>query len=255
MRANTFLLARMARLFGARPLAYYASTLLPGALGVALMTALFAYMLHRFPPGEADPLTLWRSLTAGGKLLVVAGMIFGVWTPILLAARSTCRIAVGEFYNRPVSLMTALADMARFIPAALVYSVVIGFSAMMGSSMLFIPGILFLAFAALVVPASVVESKGIFPTLGRGLSLGVKVFGKTLLVVLGSIALVIAVMALQRIGMDRSDDRTVVLAFRYAKIYIPGLLVLVFANICFTLLYVDACAREAAGRPAAGATG
>jgi hypothetical protein len=140
--------------------------------------------------------------------------------------------------------------MAMFIPAALVYSGVIGLGFLIGSSMMFAPGICFIAAAGLVVPAGVMESRGTVSALGRGLALASKVFGRALLVVLGSAALMIVVLVMRPIGLLRSmfDNTTVVLALSLAWLYIPGLLVLIFANICFTLLYLDACASELAVR-------
>jgi hypothetical protein len=244
------LLSRMARLFGARAGSYYVAALVPGVAGVALMTALFAFTLQGSQPGASDPLSLWQSLSAGGKLLVIAGMIFGVWTPILLAARGTCRIAASLVADQPVSLATTLVDMAGFVPAAFVYSLLIGLPSMIGTYMLFLPGLFILSAFTLVIPAGVFESKGVFATLGRGVSLASKVYGKSLLLVFGSASLTILVVLLRFIGLDRlvSGNTTQVLAFRYALIYLPGLLVLILANLCFTLLYGEANGMEAPPR-------
>jgi hypothetical protein len=247
MTTEGSLLSRMARLFGLRPGTYYMAALVPGVVGAALMTALFAFVQDDSPPGAYDPLNVWRSLSAAGKLLVIGGMIFGVWTPILLAARGTCRIAASLLANQPASLPGTLADMAGFVPAALVYSVFIGLPSFIGSSMLFLPGFLILSLFTLVIPAGIFESTSIFAALGRGVSLGGKVYGRSLLLVLGSAALMVLVVMLRATGLDRlvSGNATMVLAFRYALIYLPGLLVLILANIGFTLLYLEARKEEA----------
>jgi hypothetical protein len=252
MTSGGSLLARMARLFGARPVSYYAAALVPGVAGVALMTALFVFILQGGQPGASDPLSLWRALSVGGKLLVFAGMFWGIWTPVLLAARTTCRIAVKLLENQSVSLATTLVDMVRFVPAALLYSLIFGLASMIGSYILFLPGFFVLSAFTLVVPSGVLESKGIFATLGRGVSLASRVYGRSVLLVFASAALMVLVMLLRITGLDRlvSGTPTQVSAFRLALIYLPGLLVLILANICFTLLCVDARGMEAASRPA-----
>lgn len=243
------LFSRIARLFGARAGSYYAAALTPGVIGASLMTALFA---STFQTGQAgtDPLTLWRSLSAGGKLSVISGMIFGVWAPILMAARGTCRIAASLLANHPISLAATLADMFRFVPAALVYSLVIGLPAMIGSSMFFLPGLLIVSVFTLVIPAGVFESKGIFAALRRGTSLVDKVYGRSLLLVSGSAVLMVLLVLLRAAGLDRlvPGTTTQVLAFRYVLMYLPGLLVLILANVGFSILYVEARGKEATAR-------
>jgi hypothetical protein len=253
MSTEGSLLSRMAKIFAVRAGTYYAAALVPGVLGLGLMIALFEFILGGAQPGSSDPLTLWQSLGAGGRLIVFAGMIFGVWTPILLAARGVCRIAASQVENQPVSLASTLVDMARFVPAALVYSLVIGLGSLIGSAMLYVPGLFVLSFLTLVIPAGVFESRGIFATLGRGISLAGRVFGSSLLLVFASLVLMILVVGLRLVGLDRlvHGNTTQVLAFRCALVYLPGLLVLILANICFTVLYVEARNKEAAPKPMA----
>jgi hypothetical protein len=177
-------------------------------------------------------------------------MIFGVWTPILMAARGTCKIAASLLTNQPVSVGATLADMAGFVPAALVYSVVFGLPSMIGSSLFFLPGFLIVSVFTLVIPAGVFESKGILAALKRGTSLVDKVYGKSLLLVFGSAALIVLVVLLRATGLDRlvPGNTTQVLAFRFAMMYLPGLLVLILANVGFSVLYVEASGKEAAAR-------
>lgn len=245
MTTDGRLLSRIARLFGVRAGSYYAAALTPGVIGAALMTALFTFTVNA--PQGSDPATLWRSLSAGGKLLVISGMIFGVWTPILMAARATCRIAASLLANQPISLAATLADMFRFVPAALVYSVVIGLPSMIGSSLFFLPGFLIVSLFTLVIPTGVFESKGIFAALRRGTSLVDKVYGRSLLLVSGSAVLMVLVVLLRATGLDRlvPGNTTQVLAFRFALMYLPGLLVLILANVGFSILYMEARGKEA----------
>jgi hypothetical protein len=141
--------------------------------------------------------------------------------------------------------------MAAFVPAALVYSVLIGLPSMIGSSMLYLPGLCILSLFTQVIPAGVIESKGAFAALNRGLSLGTKVFGRSLLLVVGSAVLLLLAVMFRAVLLDRfvSGSTTLVLAFRYALMYMPALVLLILANICFTLLFVEARDKETLPRP------
>ena len=108
--------------------------------------------------------------------------------------------------------------------------------------MLFVPGVLIASLFALVVPTSINEPAGIFVTCRRGISLATRVYGRLLLITMACCALMIVVVALRIIGVDQflSGSGKMVIATRLGLMYIPGLLLLVLANICFALLYVEA---------------
>lgn len=246
MSTNTSLLARMAGLFAAQARVYCLSVLIAGVLGIASVTAVSLASYPAASPESFDAVALWRSMGVSGQLVFIFGLVFGFWTPVLIAARGVSRITTNQISGLPVSLPLVLADMLRFIPAALVYSLVIGIPAMIGSSLLFLPGIVVVSLFALVVPTSVNEPGGIFATLRRGYSLGGKVFGRVLLLTLASCALMVMVVALRIYGLDQFLPRAglALFATRFGVAYIPALLVLVLANICFTLLYLEARKAE-----------
>lgn len=108
--------------------------------------------------------------------------------------------------------------------------------------MLFFPGVLIASLFTLVVPASINEPAGVFATWRRGVSLATGVYGRLLLISIACCVFMIVVAALRIVGIDQflSGSRTMVIATRLGLMYIPGLLLLVLANICFTLLYMEA---------------
>jgi hypothetical protein len=241
----------MASLFAAQARAYCLSALIAGALGIAAMTVVSMLMVRGAAEVGWDPVAIWKSMTYSHQLLAVFGMLFALWTPILLAARGVCRITTSQLAGQPISLRDVLVDMARFIPAALIYALIIGVPALIGSSILFIPGIVIASLFVLVIPTSTNESLGIFATLRRGLSLGGRVFGKELLLTLASGAAVGLLLVLRIVFVDRFIPGTYssLFAIRFALTYIPALLVLILANISFTLLYQEAHALEASPAP------
>jgi hypothetical protein len=245
-QARPWLLVAMARLFVAQARLYCWSALMAGLLGIVSLTAVSIFMVRGTGEGEPDPRALWQSMTFAHQLIAIFGIVFALWTPILLAARGVCRITTEQLSGRPISLQQVVIDMLRFLPAALVYSLVIGFPTMIGSTIFFIPGMVIASLFALVVPAGTNEPGGVFTTLRRGVSLGGKVFGKSLLVTLASGALLLLIVALRIVFLDRLLPGSVKALFpiRFAIAYVPGLLVLVLANIAFTLLYGQARAAE-----------
>jgi hypothetical protein len=242
MSTKASFIPQMARLFAARAGLYCMSALIAGAFGIASLLAWFFSILQSSQPGQWDPVTLWRSMTFSRQLVFVFGSFFACWAPILIVARGACRITTEQLSGRPLSLAHVLVDMLRFVPAALVYSLIIGFPAMMGSTMLFFPGVLIASLFALVVPTATNEQAGIFATWCRGVSLATRVYGRLLLITIACCAFLIVVVVLRIIGVDQflSGSGLIIIAARLGLMYIPGLLLLVLANICFTLLYVEA---------------
>ena len=232
------LLARMARLFAAQARTYCLSALIAGALGIIALTAVSLLITRGVESIGYDPATIWRSMPFAHQLAAIFGLVFALWTPILLAARGVSRITADQLSRQPVSLNKVLTDMVRFLPAALIYTLVIGFATMIGSSVLFVPGIVIASLFVLVVPTSVNESAGIFTAFRRGISLSAKVFGANFILTLACCLLVGLIVILRIIFLDRFlPDTRVLFALRFTLTYIPALLILVLANICFTLIY------------------
>src|SRR5262249_25736717 len=156
------------------------------------------------------------------QLAAIFGLQFALWTPILLAARGVSRITTDQLSCKPISLNQVLVDMIRFVPTALIYSLIIGFPTMVASSILFVPGIVIAFLFVLLVPTSVNEPAGIFAALQRGIALAIKVFGKVLMFTLASAALVVLMVILRIMFLDRLLPATRVLfALRFTLMYIP----------------------------------
>ena len=240
------LFSRMARMFAAQARMYCLSVLIVGVIGIAALTAISLWMIYGAGEGELDPRLLWQSMTSTRQLIAFFGLLFALWVPILLGARGVCRIATNQLAGKPTSLSGVVGDMAKFIPAALVYAILIGFPVVIGTSILLIPGIVIASLFVLVVPTGVIESLGAFAAFRRGISLGNRVFAKELLLTLASSALTVVLILFRIVFFDRflPGTRSSLFALRFALTYIPSLLVLVLANICFTLLYHEARAAE-----------
>ena len=245
-QARPSLLPQMARLFAAQVRVYCLSAGIAGLLGIASLTVVALFMARGAEKVGFDPVMTWKSITFTQQLVAIFGLQLALWTPILLAARSVSRITTDQLTGQPISLNKVLMDMIRFVPAALVYSLIIGFATMIASSILFVPGIVVASLFVLVVPTTVNESASILAALRRGISLSTKVFGKALILTLACAALVVLIVILRIMFLDRFlPDTRVLFALRFTLTYIPALLLLVLANICFTLLYQEARTIEA----------
>src|SRR5215472_1924493 len=220
--ARPSLLSRTAQLFAAQARVYCLSALVAGTVGIAALTAISVSMVSSVGNGEFDAVAIWRSMSGFRQLITILSMILGLWTPILLAARGVCRITTIQLLGQPVSLSNVLRDMARFIPASLIYALVIGFPMMIGTSILILPGIVATSIFALVVPTSTNEQLGIFAALRRGISLGMRVFGRSLLLALGSCAVLIVLIICRIALVDRliPSTHTYLFAIRFGLTYI-----------------------------------
>jgi len=234
----------MAQLFSRRARLYCISAGVPGLVGLAALMAVSLVMVHG-APGQYDPVALWSAMSFSQKMISIFGLIFALWTPVLLAARGVCRITADQLSDRTTDLSHLFAEMAGFLPSALVYSLVLGIPVMIGASVLFIPGMVVASLFVLVVPVSIYESVGVLAALRRGLALGGHVLGKSILIVFCCGILIGLVLFLRVALFDRFLPGTyqVFLLVRFIVLYAPALLLLVLANICFTLLYHEARAK------------
>lgn len=243
MPARFSLLPQMARLFAAQARLYYLSAAVPGLLGVAALTAVSLYMVRGVTDPHVDSRELWSAMSVRQQLIAIVGLIFGLWTPILLAARAVCRITAEQLSSRAIDLSHVLIDVARFFPAAILYTLLIGLPSTIGGTIFFVPGMVVASLFALVVPVTVNENLGVVPALKRGFVLGGHVFIKNLVIVLAAGGAV-GLFKIALIDRFFPDAFKVLFVVKFALIYAPALLLLVLSNISFTLLYKEARSRE-----------
>lgn len=237
------LFREVARLFAQRAGQYCLSATIAGVLGVTMVVAMTLYMRSGNPPGQWDPVVLWKSMGEGQKFAAIFGLILALWMPVLLAARAVCRITTAQLANQELALPAILVDMLRFLPSALVYALAIGVPVMMGFSCFFIPALLIASLFTLVVPVSVNEPIGIFSALRRNFSLVRKVFGGLFLITFLCAIVIGGVFTLRIATIDRwlpAADGAASLALHFAIPYVPALLLMVLANVGFTLIYFAA---------------
>jgi|ERR1051326_4968968 hypothetical protein len=235
------LIVRMVRLFAAQARLYCLSVGTAGLLGIVSLTAISIFMVRGAGEGPLDSRVLWEAMGFSRKFISIFGVTFALWTPILLGARAVCRITADQLSNKPTaSLPRVLADMIRFLPAALVYSLLIGFPTLIGAAILVVPGVVAAAIFILVVPTSVNEPGGLIQTYFRGISLANKVFVKGLIITTICSALVLLIVVLRILFVDRFlPDTRILYALRFTLTYIPALFILILANICYSLLYIE----------------
>ncbi len=236
------LLREVARLFAQRVGQHCLFAAIAGVLGVAALTAVSMYILGGISLKQADPAMLWGSMDEGKKFSVIFGLIFALWTPVLLGARATCRITTAQLASQELASGAILTDMLRFLPAALVYAIVIGLPAMLGSSCFVVPGLLIASLFTLIIPVGVNERVGILAALRRNFSLIGKVFGGAFLITFVSVVVIAGVIVLRTVTIDPFLPHSSVTSFvlRFAIPYVPALLLMALANVGFTLIYFAA---------------
>jgi hypothetical protein len=236
------LLREVARLFAQRVGEYCLTAAIVGLFGVTVIVAMSMYIVSGTPPDQRDPVLLWKSMGEGQKFVAIFGLLLALWTPVLLGARAVCRITSAQLANQELALPALVVDMLRFLPSALVYALVIGVPVMLGSSCFLIPGLLIGSLFTMVVPVSVNEPVGIFSALRRNFSLTGKVFGGLFLITFLCALVIGGVIALRIATIDRWLPAVGVasLLLRFAIPYVPALLLMVLANVGFTLIYFTA---------------
>jgi hypothetical protein len=241
------LISRTSALFAQSVVAYCAVAAVAGVIGVGLNLGMFFFGIYPHMKSEPfDSITIWRSMTGGGRVAFIVGFLLAIWTPIVLGARGVCGITFHLLARREPSLAKVFIDMAQFLPTVIVYSFLFGVPVLVASSFFVFPALLVGSFFTLVIPAGINECANLFQALKRGFTLSDKVYGKILLTAVACVALMGLALTLRVLLLDSliTGPQMRVLAIRMMMIYVPGLLVLILANICFTLLYLEARAKE-----------
>ncbi len=240
------LLREVARLFAGRVGEYCLSAAVAAALGVAAFTAVSMYILGGNPPEHADPVLLWKSMGEGQKFATIFGLILALWTPVLLGARAACRITTAQLANQEIASTMIVGDMLRFLPSALLYALVIGLPVLVGFSCFFVPSLLIASLFTLIVPIGVNEAVGFFLAVRRNFSLIGKVFGGSFLITFVCAVVLAGVIALRTVSIDHLLPSTGVTSFvlKNGIAAVPALLLMVLANVGFTLIYFAARRME-----------
>jgi hypothetical protein len=150
----------------------------------AVWTLVYIYLRwtttrYRFTgDGETDPAALWHSMDWSSKAGVLVCFVLFNWLPLFLTARAAVKITRDEREPDKRSTAGIFEDMFHYVPAALLYSVVIGIPVFIGNQFLFFPGLLLASWLAFSVPAGVVENLAPMAAIRRGTSLVGQVYGE-----------------------------------------------------------------------------
>jgi hypothetical protein len=243
---------RCIEIFRRRPGFYAAIASLPSA---TLFPALFwaIWFLTVRPAGPAPDLrAVFSTMTFNDKLEFLALFFLWITVPFAVAGRGLCRVASDQIAGRETSLRDAIADMASFIPSALLLGAVASTAAFIGAFFLVVPGFMAAAAFSLVVPAGAIEKAGPFLALRQGLSLVGKVFGRVLLLFFGYSLLIVATTVLQGALLSAALHIALVRVAIIVMCSALPLVPLALLNIALTLLYLEARTPAPSVGPAAG---
>jgi len=232
---------RTFRTFFASPGLYLAVAIPLFILMAVLLNVVVAVFIAPHSSAEGHPAAIWKAMSGASKAGFMFSFIFSIWVPTFLAACGITFIAAGQYGNRVVTAGQTAAAIIRFVPAALIFSLVPGMLISMASTFLILPGFLVAAAFSLLIAAKTVEGKGPFASIGRSLSLAssggafLRALGLLLtcsvLVVAGEIAGYIIAPFLPMV------PRPVTIM---ACLAIPWTQAIIILNINLTLLYFDA---------------
>src|SRR5262245_38931734 len=162
-----------------RPSAYALVAILPyvAVLGLLFLIGRILVRVHMI---TVDPITLWRSMSWGARVLIILAEIASATVPMYVAARGVCRLALEQQKDVDISLGTVLWDMLRFLPTAFLYFLVLGIATFLGGAFFVVPGLLIATWCALIIPAGIDGQLGPLAAIRRGISLVGRVLGRVL---------------------------------------------------------------------------
>ena len=171
MRSQPGLFSRSTRLFGERPGLYLGVASLPYfTLHPALWWAMFQFLPVRRDDSE-NLRAVWAAMSSADKFESLALTFLSLTLPFAVASFGLCRVASNQIGNCPPIFGKVALGMARFLPSALLLSILFGASIFLGMCFLLLPAFIVASAFSLVVPAASIERLGPFSALRRGFSL------------------------------------------------------------------------------------
>ncbi|MBZ5530170.1 MAG: hypothetical protein LAO20_01945 [Acidobacteriia bacterium] len=231
-------------MLSARPAAYAVVAILPYVVAIGLLV-LIGRMIHLKPAVHEswDPVSLWKSMGWGERLLIVLAFIASATVPSYLAARGVCRMALEQQKDVRIPLGKVLLDMLRFIPTAVLYFAMIGIPSYLGGWCFVVPGLLITTACALIVPAGIDGQLGPLAAIRRGFSLIKRVFGRVLAVYVCFLIFVILgqVVASNVAGVVAAQSDSPAAMFSALGVwFLITQVAMALVNIMVTLFYCEA---------------
>jgi len=230
-------------MLSARPAAYAVVAIIPYVVAIGL-PILIGRMIHLKPAVENwDPVSLWRSMGWGERLLIVLAFVASAAVPSYVAARGVCRMALEQQKDVCIPLGKVLLDMLRFIPTAVLYFVMIGIPSYLGGSCFVVPGLLITTSCALIVPAGIDGQLGPLAAVRRGFSLIKRVYGGVLTVyVCFLILLIVGQVVVSNIAgvVAAQSDSPAAMLSTFGVWFLIMLMAMALVNIMVTLFYCEA---------------
>lgn len=176
------ILKRAWTMLQARPFAYITVTLLPYivVLGLSILIGRLIVSSQPVHNESWEPISLWRSMSWGERLLIILAFYGSAAVPAYLATRGICRMALAQQKNSNPSLGNLLTDMLGFLPVAILYFLILGIPTFVASGFLVIPGLLVAAAFGLIIPAGIDRKLGPLAAIRCGLSLVGRVYSRVL---------------------------------------------------------------------------
>jgi len=133
MSAHPSLLARALGVFRVRPELFLAAAAIPYA---TLYPALWWLLFHApgVNAGSANLRAIWLGMTAIDKLEFLAVFFLWIALPCSAAGSGLCRLASNHIENRQSFFAEVTAEMAAFLPSALLLSLIVGCASFIGAS-------------------------------------------------------------------------------------------------------------------------
>lgn len=245
MEPRTPIFQRALAVLSDRPAAYVLATIFPYVLIVGSSILIGRLIVHFNPPAVRegwDPITLWRSMPWGERLLIMLAMSASAVVPSYMVARGVCHMVLDHERGDDPSLLRTLADMLRFLPVAILYFVLLGTPAFVGGLFFVIPGLIITSACAFIIPTGTEARLGPLAAVRRGLLLIKPFFGRVLATYgcylgFGFILQVTLPMLLGNVDASLGPTVVVVLLAFLVLLFFPAIALL---NIMITLFYCEA---------------
>jgi len=233
------LLSSSMQLFRERPGFYLAVASLPYVtLHAALWWALFQFMSA--PSGDSANLRdIWLAMSPGDKFEFLILSFLTIAFPFAVAGFGLCNIASNQIEKRPIAFRKVALSMAGFLPSALLLSILVGASTLLGMCFLLVPGIIAFTAFSLVVPAASIEGLGPFAALRRGFSLTIRAFGRLLLCCFVYGLVVVFAFIVQGVMLSSLPHTLVARIVVMTVVAFALLTPLAILNICLTLIFYE----------------
>jgi hypothetical protein len=219
-------------------------------IAMAICFLIFGFVIRAYhePSPQADPITLWRSLSVLAKVGVLLAYVACISLPHGLATAGAVVVVWSDLQGEAVVLQSVFSRIRKVLPRLLVLSLCVGVMCSLFGMFFFVPGILGFAFLSFAIPVLMIEDTRVSTSLRKGIDLASSRTGAVLGLYAIVLVIIVAGLAILFVGAALVPSNVdfpwwvIPIAFWLVFVFMASALIMGTTTV-IVHLYEDLCAR------------